>query len=158
MFCVINNQVIAVESYYQKHNCVGVSREWHISANIKWELLQPIISAIHKYGMTYGAADYGLNHLGDTDCCCGVDLIDGFDGFYKNNFSYYIRKSKEKILKWNDFPTDDIPTNSIKRYMMSESRINGKNNIYSFLKTKWNRPGIVNSLDSYLDLLLKVKT
>jgi len=139
-----------ISSYYEKMNAISVSREWLIPPRTKWDLLQPVIEAIHKYGMSYGAADYGLNHLGDTECCCGVDLVDGFEGFFKNSFAHFIRKSPNGNLFWNDFPKESIPEVSIKRYMMSHSRLSGKNSILAYLENKWNRPGTINAPDSYL--------
>ena len=140
-----------VLNYYKIHHLSNVSREWQIPPNIKWDLIQPIINSLHEHNLTYGAGDYGLNHLGDTDCCCGVDKVLGFSDFFKGNFAYFIRKSTPNTLCWRNFSKNNFPENSIKRYIMSESRLkNVKNNLYEFLKNKWNNPNSVNSPDSYL--------
>lgn len=53
-----------------------------------------LIAQIHKYGITYGAGDYGLNHLGDTDCCCDPDQIKGF--------SNWIRNTRTNVIIFNE--------------------------------------------------------
>lgn len=142
-----------IENFYRIHEAKIMSREWLLPARIKWELLQPVINTIHKYRLTYGSADYGLNHLGDTDCCCGVDKIRGFSNYYKGNFSFFLRKSVNNSLFWAEFEKINLPSSSIKRYIMSHSRIEGNNNLFEILKNKWNHPGTANSPDSFLGVI-----
>lgn len=139
-----------IQKYYQDHGMINVSREWQLPLNIKWELLQPIISSIHQNKSTYGAGDYGLNHLGDTNCCCGIDKLPKFSSYFKSNFAYFIRNSNKRVLLWRDFEPVNLPDNSIKRYIMSDSRLQGrKNTIREFLYNKWNHPNTINSVDSF---------
>ena len=43
-----------------------------------------------------------------------------------------------------------IPSQSIRMYINSHSRISGDNTIYNYLKDKWNRPGTTNAPDTFL--------
>lgn len=136
--------------YYKKSHAEKVGREWMLPTRIKWEIIQPLIDKIHKAGMTYGAGDYGLNHLGDTDCCCGIDRISGFSNWHKGNFSYIIKNNRTNVIKFNEGIRDTLPLQSIEMYINSHSRIAGRNDIYGLLVDKWNRPGTVNAPNTYL--------
>jgi len=136
--------------YYKQMRAERNGREWMLPAKLKWELLQPLIEQIHTNGMTYGAGDYGLNHLGDTDCCCGLDKIQGFSNWHHNNFSNWIRNNRTNVIIFNKAVQDNIPSQSIGMYINSHSRISGNNSIFHYLKDKWNRPGTANAPDTYL--------
>jgi DNA repair photolyase len=141
--------------YYKSLGAEKNGREWMIPAILKWELLQPLIEQIHKYGMTFGAGDYGLNHLGDTSCCCGIDKIDGFQNWNKNNFAYWIQNNRTNVIILDESTSASIPTNSIAMYINSHSRIVGDSTIFNYLKDKWNRPGTTNAPDTYLGVVWK---
>jgi len=149
MFTALNWDGI---SYYQKNNAEKNGREWMLPVKMKWELLQPLIEQIHKNGMTYGAGDYGLNHLGDTNCCCGLDKIEGFSTWNKINFSNIIRNSRTNVIMFDDELFHQLPKQSIGMYINSNSRLSEENSMYIYLKTKWNRPGTTNAPDSYLGI------
>ena len=138
--------------FYNEMHAEIIGREWLLPTKLKWDLLQPLIEQIHKYGMTYGAGDYGLNHLGDTDCCCGVDIIEGFSNWSKNNFSNWIRNNRTNVIMLSESVRYSLPSQSIKMYINSHSRIDEGNSIFDYLKSKWNRPGTVNAPDSYLGI------
>lgn len=136
--------------YYKQMGAERNGREWMLPTKVKWELLQPLIEQIHKNGMTYGAGDYGLNHLGDTDCCCGLDKIEGFSNWNHNNFSNWIRNNRTNVIIFDTAIREMIPSQSIGMYINSHSRISGENSIFSYLKDKWNRPGTTNAPNTYL--------
>ena len=103
---------------YQELNAHLVGREWLLPNKLKWDLLQVLINQIHQYKMTYGSADYGLNHLGDTDCCCGLDLFNGFENWFKGNFAYIIRKNKKEKIFFNSVRKNWFPSKSIRRIII----------------------------------------
>jgi DNA repair photolyase len=142
-------------TYYKKMHAERNGREWMLPAQIKWELLQPLINQIHNYGMTYGAGDYGLNHLGDTDCCCGIDKIEGFSNWNHNNFSNWIKNNRTNVIIFNDKIQEVMPSQGIGMYINSHSRIAGEQTLFNYLKNKWNRPGTTNAPDSYLGVQWK---
>lgn len=136
--------------YYKDHDAIKTGREFVLPPRMKWELLQPIINSIRNHGMTYGAGDYGLNHLGDTDCCCGIDNIPGFNNWFHPNIAYIIRSSPERELKFYDVTQLDYPQKSIRMYMNSNSRPKNTKSIMDYIKNKWNNPGKENAPDTFL--------
>lgn len=137
-------------AYYHKYQSIRTGREWVLPPELKWEELQPMISEIHKYGMTYGAGDYGLNHLSDTDSCCGIDSIPGFSQWFHANIPYIIKKSNAALITFDELDKFETTPASIRMYMNSHCREEGAHTIKDFLKLKWNRPGTENAPDTFL--------
>jgi DNA repair photolyase len=135
---------------YKKNGASLVGREWILPAEFKWERLQPVIKAIHSYDMTYGAADYGLNHLGDTDCCCGINTLPGFEGWFRGNFSNVIRNCESQSVSFKEVCQYWIPRKSISMYINSHCRLTEGNAMIDYQRDKWNRPGTPNAPDSFL--------
>lgn len=136
--------------FYKRNNALVIGREWILPTDYKWKNLQPIINAIHQYGMTYGAGDYGLNHLGDTDCCCGIDKLDGFSNWFKGNFSNVIRQSHSNYIRFDEVTKRWFPMKSIAMFMNSNCRLLDGNTVLDYMKVKWNTPGTPNAPDSFL--------
>ena len=115
----------------------------------KWDCLQPLILSAHKSNLTYGAGDYGLNHLGDTDCCCGIDNVPVFSNYHKSNFPSLIREIMEKycISSTNRLR---LPNKNIRSLLNSHCRVSGLSNIYEYMRYKWNRPGSESAPDAFL--------
>lgn len=137
---------------WEKYGRLRVGREWLLPSEFRWENIQPIRGAIRANNMTYGAADYGISHLGDTDCCCGLDKYKGFENWFQANFSNILRKTNTPHIL---FDPSWIPTGiekSIRRYANSDCRIRGDQSIGSYLLNKWNRPGSENAPDSFLGI------
>lgn len=136
--------------FYQKNHAELIGREWVLPKEFIWQHIQPVIKCIHDFRMTYGSGDYGLNHLGDTNCCCGVDNIPGFDNWYKGNFSNLIKNSINSNITVDQLSKYWFPKGSIKRYMNSNCRLKSINDIYSYLIDKWNNPSSTNAPNNYL--------
>jgi len=129
-----------------------IGREWVLPHDFMWDNLQPLIASIRRFGMTYGSADYGLNHLGDTDCCCGIDNLAGFTNWFNGNFANVIRHANSTELKFDEVEENWFPRGSVKMFVNSNCRLDGSNNILSYLRNKWNRPGTSNAPDSFLGI------
>jgi DNA repair photolyase len=138
--------------FYKSNGATLVGREWILPNKFKWENLQPLINAIHKSGMTYGAGDYGLNHLGDTDCCCGIDKLKGFSNWFKGNFANIIKNSKSNYVTFSEVVSHWLPSKSIKMFINSNCRFYKGNSILDFLRKKWNTPGSVNAPNTFLGI------
>lgn len=139
--------------FYKKNGALLVGREWILPNEFKWENLQPLISAIHQYGMAYGAGDYGLNHLGDTDCCCGIDRLEGFSNWFQGNFANVIRNSRSDCIKFDEVTKHWFPKKSIQMVINSNCRLAGdSHSVLDYLKDKWNRPGTANAPDAFLGI------
>lgn len=138
--------------FYQQNGAHLVGREWILPRELMWERLQALVSSIHLHGMTYGSADYGLYHMGDTDCCCGIDNLEGFDNWFKGNLSYVIRHAQSSDLTFSGVEHNWFPRGSIRMYVNSNCRLSAGNNVLSYLRQKWNSPGSANAPDSYLGI------
>lgn len=136
--------------FYKENGSSLIGREWILPNKLKWNKMKSLIHSIHKYGMTYGAGDYGLNHLGDTNCCCGIDSRKGFSNWFKGNFSNIIRNSNSKDIAFEQITRRWFPEESIKMYINSNCRLKKDNSMLSYLQKKWNRPGTPNAPDSFL--------
>ena len=139
---------------YEDYKSLGakrIGREYILPADIKWNLLKTLIKKIHDNGMTYGAGDYGLHHLSDTQCCCGIDKINGFENWFKSNMSQAIISSRDEKIRFDKILSEWNPQKSIKQVLNSTAR-SGSNDqrIVSYIKEKWNSDSIVNSPGAYL--------
>ena len=140
--------------FYKKSGAPLVGREWLLPKELKWENLQPIINSIHQGGMTYGAGDYGLHHLGDTDCCCGIDRVKGFSNWFRGNFANVIKNSKPGYVKFSEVEKYWFPKKSIRRVVNSNCRLKEKEHgILDYLRSKWNAPGTANAPDAFLGVI-----
>lgn len=135
---------------YRARGAKLIGREWLLPTEYKWAALQPLVAAIRSSGMTFGAADYGLNHLGDTDCCCGIDDLPGFSGWFQGNLSQVIKAAAPGCITVHEMSKYWYPAGSIKRVMNSNSRKADGSAIRDYLLEKWNSPGTTNAPDSYL--------
>ena len=138
--------------FYSQNGARLIGREWVLPNEYKWKRLQPLIKRVRECGMTYGSADYGLNHMGDTDCCCGIDGLPGFNNWFKGNFSNIIKHTESEKLTFDQVEDSWFPRGSVKMYMNSNCRLNGDNDILSYLLKKWNSPGTANAPDSFLGI------
>ena len=129
---------------------IRVGREWLMPTAERWRMLRPLISSIRKHGMTYGAADYGLYHLGDTANCCGVSALPGFGGWFRANITEAIRSVPEGPVGFDLLRESWTPGGRIVRLMNSRSRVDGATTVLDYLRLRWNRPGTTNAPDSYL--------
>lgn len=136
--------------FYRLRGAELVGREWVLPNQLKWDLLQPVVASIRDQGMTYGAGDYGLNHLGDTDCCCGLNKKRGFENWFRANFANVIRRKEGDYVAFGDVARHWMPERSIARFMNSKCRLTQGNTILHYLKNKWNRPGTANAPDTFL--------
>ncbi len=139
--------------FYRGNGATLVGREWLLPARFKWENLQPVVEAIRRHGMTYGAGDYGLHHLGDTDCCCGLDGMPGFSNWFRGNFSNVIRNASSSTVTLGELSDHWYPQASVKRVLNSNCRLDGDHHaILDYLKSKWNSPGTANAPDQFLGI------
>lgn len=141
--------------FYKNNGARLVGREWLLPSNFKWQNLRPIIDNIHRWGMTYGAGDYGLHHLGDTHCCCGTSKLDGFSNWFQGNFGNIIRNSQSNFVKFAEVEKHWFPQKSVRMVLNSNCRLNARNGsrLLDYLKIKWNTPGSANAPDAFLGVV-----
>ncbi len=139
-------------AFYRQRGARLVGREWILPQDFMWGRLLPIVAQIRGSGMTYGSADYGLTHMGDTQCCCGVDNIPGFSNWFAGNLSCAVRGSPSSVVDLASLAGNWFPSGSIGMYMNSHCRSGNGNDMLSHLVQKWNSPGTVNAPDSFMGI------
>ena len=138
-------------AHYQSHGAQLVGREWLLPPSLKWHLLEPVIGAIRDHGMTYGAGDYGLHHLGDTRCCCGIDGLPGFGNWFKGNIANLLTVRRGRCLRLSRDSGMWFPSMSLRRIMNSKCRLDGPGqDMKRYIEAKWDSPGTANAPDAYL--------
>jgi DNA repair photolyase len=137
---------------YCRAGATLVGREWILPSRVSWDSLQPVIESIHRGKMTFGAADYGLYHLGDTACCCGIDGLGEFKHWFKGNFSNVIRETPQGVVSFSSVQRHWQPKSSIREVMNSHCRSPGASSVLDYLRLKWNRPNSPNAPDAYLGI------
>lgn len=143
------------DDFFQQKKAQLVGREWILPNQYKWDALQPIIRKIREQGMTYGAGDYALHHLGDTACCCGIDKLPGFTNWLHGNFANVIRETNSEYIKIDRLESYWLPDKSIRAILNSHSRLANKRSMLDYLKAKWNSPGTANAPDAFLGVSWK---
>jgi hypothetical protein len=131
-----------------------VGRDWVLPPYVAWNIIKPITEKLHSLGITYGTTDHGLFHLGSPGSCCGLTGREGFDNLFDANFANVIRTEKRNDLTFSDVKKHWLPKGSIKRYINSNSRLNGVNSLLSHMLRFWNSPGNVNSPNAFLGVIV----
>ena len=133
---------------YQEENGAKLGgREWLLPTEYRYQSLLPIKQYANKQGILVSFGDYGLYHLGDCMCCCGIDYFDIDCTWNSGNFTTLI-KNKKGLLFFTDLLEYWHPEKSISRYVNSKSRL-FDNSMLAHLRNRWNRPGTANAPDSY---------
>ena len=129
-----------------------VGREWLLPNEIKYENINRIVQYL-KPDISYSYADYGLQHLGKTSCCCGIDKFWDDANWFKGNIVNCIKDN----LNLETFSIElldnyNYPSSSIKRIINSNSRLSDYNTIRDYLRQKWNSPLSINAPDHLLGI------
>lgn len=136
---------------YKRQGAKRVGREYLLPAEIKLKNLSGIVEYIHDQGMKYCAADNDLQHLGDMDCCCGVDDVKGFENWFRHNIAFAIRKGMGKNeICYSLIEKEWVPRRSIRMYLNSQCRNDIQKSIKlssmkDFIFHKWNQLYTTNS-------------
>lgn len=62
----------------------------------KWQYVKVLAQACKENGITFGAADNDLRDMGNVICCCGIDNVPGFEGFWRYQASQAAEIAKTK--------------------------------------------------------------
>lgn len=137
-------------SMYKNLGAKLVGREWLLPNEVKYNNILKIVKNLNK-NITHSFADYGLQHFGDTECCCGVDKFWDDSNWFKGNIVNSIKSNlNNNIFSIKLLDKNKYPSSSIKRILNSNCRKNDHKTIKDFLVTKWNMPNTVNSPDHLL--------
>lgn len=134
--------------FYNDNNANIIGREHILPTRYRYNHLMPIKEYANLKGISVSLADYGLYHLSDINCCCGVDKFNLDCQWNKGNFSYIIRNINDDLY-FSYLLNFWHPEGTISRYVNSHSRLD-ENSFITHLRNKWNRPGTANVPDSFL--------
>lgn len=134
-------------TFYRNHGAVLIGREWLLPTEYRYGKLIPIKKYANDRGVSVALADYGLYHLSDVDCCCGIDKFNMRCSWNRGNFSTLLKNAKG-LVHFSNLLEYWHPTKSMTKYVNSKSRLKN-NTMINFLNSRWNAPGTVNAPDSY---------
>jgi len=117
-----------------------VGREWILPVADRFQRILALRDAVHKRGLTFGAADNDLLLLSDGDCCCsGVDLVAGFDTHFRYTYTEAIRRGlASNEIRLSSLEGTWCPTRSIGRFVNSRSRLTGGAGMKDYVHQNWN--------------------
>lgn len=161
---VVNSAIgYNIRLLYNKLGAKRVGREYILPSEVKLKNLRFIVKSIHDEGMKYCAADNDLQHLGDTECCCGIDDEGGFENWFRHNIALCIRRGyRTGNMDYSLISKEWVPKKSIRMYLNSEcrsdvNRVNKLKSIKDFILYKWNQPYSTNSPTEFYNIRLGKK-
>ncbi len=120
-------------------------RELVLSPRVKLPTILKARQAAREAGISFGAADNEFQYLSDSDCCCsGVDQFPGFDGWFKHQVAYAVRRCRGRRIVYESVEGFWAPEGSVDRWLNSHSRIGrtGGNagTLKEHIRLRWNAP------------------
>jgi DNA repair photolyase len=113
---------------YQDRGAWRDGREYVLPSPQKVSNVLLIRTIVHRYNMTFGAADNDLQFLSDGEACCsGIDRFPGFEHVFKRQIALAVkRRTQSGVIKLASIEKEWCPKGSIDRYLNSHSRISGR--------------------------------
>ena len=139
---------------YETARALHRVREYILPAEQRLPTILRARTAIRATGMRFGAADNDLQYLSDDACCCsGVDAVPGFEGFFRHQVAYAVRRNFGRRITFRSIAREWTPNGSIDRYLNSGRRIAGKSrstgSVRDHVARRWNTSGVEGSPDSF---------
>ena len=140
--------------FYRNAGALHRVREYILPGEHRLPTILRARAAIRQAGMTFGAADNDFQYLSDTACCCsGVDENTGFEGFFRHQIAYAVRKNFGGLIEYSTIAAEWVPTGSIDRYLNSGRRVGTKTGVAGTVRehiaNRWNSSGLEASPDSF---------
>ncbi|HYP54549.1 MAG TPA: hypothetical protein VEQ42_13450, partial [Pyrinomonadaceae bacterium] len=129
-------------------------RELVLPSEVKLPTILEAREAARAAGVSFGAADNEFQYLSDSDCCCsGVDQFPGFDGWFKHQVAYAVRRCRGGRIVYGASAGGWTPRGSVERWLNSHSRIGGLGaegaTLEEHIRYRWNDPTSVFSPASF---------
>ena len=70
-----------------KEDFTFINHKMEFKRNVKIENIKRLKSILNDLGILVG--DNDLHYMSDSRCCCGIDLIESFQGYLKYNLTYF---------------------------------------------------------------------
>jgi len=135
---------INLQDYFSSRRAYRIGREWILPIGDRLERILGLRDHAHSRGLTFGAADNDLLLLSDGDCCCsGIDLVPGFENFFRFNYTEAARRGiAGGLIAIGRLAETWCPEKSIDRYVNSRSRLQGSSQtghgIREYVRRNWN--------------------
>jgi DNA repair photolyase len=125
---------------YRRSGAYRDGRELVLPCERKAAIVREARTIVHRFGLSFGAADNEFQHLSDFDCCCsGVDQFEGFHNWFRHQIGYAIKKSKGRNIRYKSIEHEWCPTGAINRYLNSKSRlVDSAATIKDLIRERWN--------------------
>jgi DNA repair photolyase len=133
----------SLKRQYQSRGALRDGREYVLPSTQKLPTILKIRNLVHRYGMTFGAADNDFQFLSDGEACCsGVDRWPQFSRVFKHHIALAVKRGAKKgIVQFNDIVDEWCPETSIDRYLNSRSRIGNRSmasgSIRDHISARW---------------------
>lgn len=124
---------------------VRQGRELVLRPESKLPTILEVREAAREAKISFGAADNEFQYLSDSDCCCsGVDQFPGFEGWFKHQIAYAVRRCRGRRIVYEAVADFWSPNGSVERWLNSHSRVGraGPNGgtLENHIRTRWNDP------------------
>jgi DNA repair photolyase len=144
-------------NYFKTRKSKRVGREWVLHPEYRLGRLLDFKNFTKAFGISFGVADTDLLLLGDSRCCCsGIDLVEGFENYFKYNYTEALRRGLKKTeVRISLIDSSNIPSRPINKFINSNSRIKDNYsipNLEGYIKMGWNRNENFNSPLSFYGL------
>jgi len=132
-------------NFRDEYRAVGAARdgrEFVLPAAMKIATIMPVREAVHRAGMTFGAADNEYQYLSDTSCCCsGVDQFPGFENYFRHQLGYAVRESAGKDIRYAQIAREWSPSADLDRFLNSSCRSDGGMPLKEHVQYYWHGDG-----------------
>jgi hypothetical protein len=130
---------------YKSRGAVRDGREMVLPAGEKLKLILDARREVHRYGMSFGAADNEFQFLSDTGCCCsGADRFAGFENWFRHQIGFAVRQSIGSRITYQSIEAEWAPAGSIDRHLNSHSRLSQRTgsmgSVREHVRSRWNSP------------------
>jgi len=136
---------------YYRRSGMQISRvNYELPPKVKIPNIIKFRNRAHQAGLTFGCGDNDLHHLSDDDCCCGIQMLDGFERIYKGSFLTALMSCDSNgNINFETVKEAWQPDGSIREYLNSDCRNPSCVRPIEYLEHKWNNPGLSDSLTSF---------
>lgn len=131
---------INILKLFPKGKRVANGREYEMPNDIRLSEILKFISASKKYKISVGIGDNGFQNLSTSLCCCGIDLLKGFENWNKHNITVAVKRTtKGNKVNYKSIIDEWTPRSNIAMMINSKTRLKKSDNtITSHIKYHWD--------------------
>ena len=131
---------INILKLFPKGKRIARGREYEMPNDIRLPEILKFIKASAKYKISIGIGDNGFQHLSTSLCCCGIDLLQGFENWNKHNITVALKRTaKDNAVNYKSIVGEWAPKSNISMMINSKTRLTkGCNTIIDHIKCQWH--------------------